>query len=119
MLGRPHQMSLGNTPWSEGVAASKQGGLESVPGGAAAAEEAGFGSLPWCDANPPVIHMECELTPSFLQVNPGCCAPPCPTLVDLWHFSGTPLPTVWHICGTNLRVQIRLLSRTAGRENRL
>lgn len=33
-------------------------------------EDAGFGTLPWCDANPLVIHLEYELTPSFLQVIP-------------------------------------------------
>lgn len=31
-----------------------------------------------------------------------------------WHRYGPPWPTVWHICGTNLRVCLGVFSRTAG-----
>src|SRR3546814_732018 len=65
--------------------------------------------------HPAVMRCESACHPHRVRVDPfvpagqpGCCAPPCPTLVDLWHICGTPWPTVWHICGTNLRVWIRL-----------
>ena len=74
--------------------------------------EAGFDTLPSVHANPPVIHIGYELTPSFLQVNraverpaPDARGPVAPLwhtvangVAHLWHKSPGLDPPLWLLC---------------------